>query len=146
VGVFGAFAALAFDLTVEFAERLLLGGLGGYHPPAAGVLDPPVEIPPCPSAGGSRWSPPSAASWLCLRPPARPAGAQGSVSGGPPAYLVLWPISSVTYSAVLPLTNPTGSARLRKQVTLKEMVRRVQYAAGDEYVTARTASRGQLAR
>jgi CIC family chloride channel protein len=45
IGVFGALAALSFDFLVEHAERLLLGGIAGYHPPAAGTLDPTVDIP-----------------------------------------------------------------------------------------------------
>lgn len=51
VGVFGAFAALAFNALVELAQRLLLIGLAGYAPPAAGVLDPAALIPGWPQ----RW-------------------------------------------------------------------------------------------
>jgi chloride channel protein, CIC family len=51
VGVFGAFAALAFDFLVDLAGDLLLGRLGGYQPPAAGVLDPDAVIP----QGWDRW-------------------------------------------------------------------------------------------
>jgi CIC family chloride channel protein len=43
--VFGAAAALAFDAAVELAQRLLLSGVGGFTPPAAGVLDPQVVVP-----------------------------------------------------------------------------------------------------
>jgi len=51
VGVCGAFAALAFDLAVAAAQRLLLDGLGGYKPPAVGVLEPLVQVPEL----ASRW-------------------------------------------------------------------------------------------
>src|SRR5436305_3673393 len=46
VGVFGAVAAIAFDAAVELAQRLLLGGIGRYVPPAAGVLGAAVPHPP----------------------------------------------------------------------------------------------------
>jgi CIC family chloride channel protein len=51
VGVLGAFGALAFEWLVEAAQRLLLGGIGGFEPPQAGVLAPRVEVPGWPQ----RW-------------------------------------------------------------------------------------------
>jgi CIC family chloride channel protein len=45
VGFVGAGAALGFEFLVEFAQGLLLGGLGGYTPPEAGVLEPEVTLP-----------------------------------------------------------------------------------------------------
>ncbi|HSK40791.1 MAG TPA: chloride channel protein, partial [Arenibaculum sp.] len=44
-GVLGAIAALAFDGAVSLAERLLLGGIGGYAPPRVGVLEPAAVLP-----------------------------------------------------------------------------------------------------
>jgi CIC family chloride channel protein len=51
VGVFGAFAALAFDWAVEFAQKWLLIRIGGYTPPGTGVLAPQAVIP----ALAARW-------------------------------------------------------------------------------------------
>ncbi|GAB4243260.1 MAG: chloride channel protein [Acidobacteriota bacterium] len=51
VGVCGAFAALLFDGAVELAQKLLLTGIAGYHPPAVGVLEPMLEWP----GWDSRW-------------------------------------------------------------------------------------------
>ncbi|MFW6175850.1 MAG: hypothetical protein ACOC7L_03405, partial [Acidobacteriota bacterium] len=51
VGVLGGIAALVFEAAVELAQRLLLGGVGGYTPPESGVLDPEVQVPGWPE----RW-------------------------------------------------------------------------------------------
>jgi chloride channel protein, CIC family len=48
VGVFGAFAALAFNAMVELAQRYLLSGIAGYVPPPPGVLNPEAVIPTFP--------------------------------------------------------------------------------------------------
>ncbi|HEM60922.1 MAG TPA: chloride channel protein, partial [Chloroflexi bacterium] len=45
IGVFGAGAALAFDLLVEVSQRYLLEGVAGYAPPRAGVLEPTASLP-----------------------------------------------------------------------------------------------------
>jgi CIC family chloride channel protein len=45
VGVVGAGAALAFEFLVEFAQGILLGGIGGYSPPEVGVLEPEAIVP-----------------------------------------------------------------------------------------------------
>jgi len=45
VGLFGAVAALVFEALVHGAQHLLLQGIGGYTPPATGVLDPEVSLP-----------------------------------------------------------------------------------------------------
>ena len=45
VGAIGAFAALGFDFLVDLAERLILVGITGYEPPAAGTLTPTVDLP-----------------------------------------------------------------------------------------------------
>lgn len=50
-GVLGAIAALAFDGAVLLAERLLLGGIGGYASPRVGVLEPAAVLPEL----GRRW-------------------------------------------------------------------------------------------
>ncbi|HEX6202109.1 MAG TPA: chloride channel protein [Thermoanaerobaculia bacterium] len=70
VGVLGAFAALGFEWLVEAAGRLLLGGVGRFEPPAAGVLAPAVELPGWPA----RWWLPVATTlgglvsgWLVFR-------------------------------------------------------------------------------
>lgn len=44
-GVMGAFAALAFDYLVDFAQRFLLTGIGGYVPPEVGTLRPESLTP-----------------------------------------------------------------------------------------------------
>jgi H+/Cl- antiporter ClcA len=51
VGVFGAFAALAFDFLVDFAQRWLLEAIAGYAPPRAGTLTPSAAVPGWPQ----RW-------------------------------------------------------------------------------------------
>lgn len=40
VGVLGALAAVGFDYAVDFAQEHLLEGLGRYHPPGGGELEP----------------------------------------------------------------------------------------------------------
>lgn len=51
IGVLGGVAALVFEAAVDLSQRLLLGGIGGYTPPEAGVLDPEVQVPGWPE----RW-------------------------------------------------------------------------------------------
>ncbi len=45
VGVLGGVAAFAFEWLVDLTSHLLLGELGGYTPPEAGVLDPEMTVP-----------------------------------------------------------------------------------------------------
>lgn len=93
LGVAGAFAALGFDALVELAQRLLLGGVGGFVPPEAGVLDPEVAVPGWPA----RWWFPVATTlgglvsgWLVFRfaPEAEGHGTDAAIAayhrgGGP---------------------------------------------------------------
>ncbi len=51
IGVAGALAALLFDQLVEWAQLLLLEGIGGYRPPGAGELTPEHVVPGWPQ----RW-------------------------------------------------------------------------------------------
>ncbi|RMG42701.1 MAG: chloride channel protein [Acidobacteria bacterium] len=45
VGLFGAFAAIAFNLLTDLAQRLLLEGIAGFAPPEAGSLTQQVALP-----------------------------------------------------------------------------------------------------
>ncbi len=40
IGVAGGLGAQLFVWILNFTERLLLGGIAGYHPPEAGSLNP----------------------------------------------------------------------------------------------------------
>jgi CIC family chloride channel protein len=70
VGAIGAAAALGFNIAVEFAQKWLLVGIGGYRPPEVGMLTPVVDLP----AWSQRWWIPVATTlggllsgWLVFR-------------------------------------------------------------------------------
>ena len=121
VGAIGAAAALGFDFAVEFVQKYLLVGIGGYRPPQVGMLAPVVDLP----AWSQRWWIPVATTlggllsgWLVFRfaPEAEGHGTDAAISsyhrGGQVPLRV--PVVKAISSALGPMT-------LRTQGTIQRL-------------------------